>query len=137
MSEMRRIIARRELVDAHTHERIGVAVFEPERETTSEFEEWRCDVEFSRENVVLSRYSGHGIDSLQSIVTAVAALRSKVAELGGREGVQRFCWVSEQGELGLPVVVQDENPVFLDLIEHLLAAETCRELLGRTRAAKK
>jgi hypothetical protein len=119
-----RVIARRTLQDHVRGEPIQLVLFKPER-VPGEYEEWECRVDIVRGDGVVTHH-GRGVDSLQCIITAVAALRAMIGS-----DPRRFRWLGADGELGLPTVIQEDDPDFIAMIEHLIEAENSRLLWMR------
>lgn len=122
------VIARRTLVEEETGAELELQISRPELSTEYE-DTWRCDVVAHRDGAVAFQYAAHGVDSLQALINALAVLRRSVASLGGGRGVRVFSWNSAPGAVGLPCLVQDEGPDFVEMIEHLVAAEMSRRLM--------
>jgi hypothetical protein len=75
---------------------------------------------------------GHGVDSCRSWFFAVSALRYALKENG-----RSLVWLGPPGEVGVPLVIQEYDPDFIALVEHLLAAEHSRQALWRKQSRAK
>jgi hypothetical protein len=89
--------------------------------------EWACTVEICRDGEVKT-FTGRGVDSLQALLSAVSGLRNVL-----KPEISRLTWLGAPGEVGLPRLIAEEDSDYLALIDHLIAAEQCREILAAKR----
>jgi hypothetical protein len=71
---------------------------------------------------------GRGIDSLQALFVALGGVRNALGER-----MKSLTWLGEPREIGFPKMIQDDDPDFLTLIDHLLEVEYSRQLLTAKR----
>src|SRR5262245_26689010 len=125
------VVATRTLRDAESGEAVEAAIFTPRKDRSSKHGDWVVRVHVKSGDKV-EQFSGHGVVSLQALISGLSALRF---ELRGRAG--KLKWLGAPGEIGLPLLVHDEDPDFLALTEHLIAAEHSRQLIAAKRAQTK
>ncbi|MBE7478369.1 MAG: hypothetical protein HS104_00025 [Polyangiaceae bacterium] len=93
--------------------------------------EWACRVEITRASRPAIEIAGRGVDALQALVNAFAAARHAL-----KDDLRELTWLGDPGHIGIPRIVPDDDPDFLELFEHLLLAERCRVLLAGKRVAR-
>lgn len=125
------VVAKRSLRDPSSGESVELAVYQPEPDPKSQYGDWVCRVEVSRGNEI-TLAEGHGVDSLQALVSGIAALRHTL-----KLDARHLVWLGSPGEIGVPLVIQEDDPDFIALIEHLWEAEHSRQILWRKQSQKK
>jgi hypothetical protein len=129
------VVAQRKLHDTESGEVIEATIFIPRKDRTTKRGDWVVSVHV-RTGDKVERFDGHGVDSLQALISGLSALRFAL-----RSRSERLKWLGGPGEIGLPLMVHDEDPDFLALTEHLIAAEHSRQVIAakhaRTRATKR
>jgi hypothetical protein len=126
-SDSPEIVAQRTLRSLDERQDIQVLVYRPAREQADQ-EEWSCRIEvrlIAAEPLVVM---GRGIDSLQALFTALGGVRNALGER-----LKNITWLGEPRGIGFPKMIQDDDPDFLTLIDHLLEAEYSRQLLTSKR----
>jgi len=124
-SENSRIIARRVLRDESAGGSVELLVYEPVQDPHEEHGDWSCRFEI-RKNLGESLSSvGHGVDSLQALLTALSGLRQIMKNEGNR-----LTWLRQPGEIGLPIIIAEDDRDLAALLEHLVEAEYCRQVLA-------
>jgi hypothetical protein len=88
-------------------------------------------VEIKREGGRVDVLEGNGVDSLQALISAISAIRFAL-----NPKRSEMAWLNVPGQLGLPLMVHEEDPDFLAVIEHTLAAEHARQTLAAKRVRK-
>ena len=126
------VIARRHLRDAQTGQPVEILVYLPVQDADT----WVCRVEILRDGATSPVVDARGVDSFQALIIAIAATRNSLKDVA-----RGLSWLGDAGELGLPLVVQDEGADFIGLVESLLETEYRRQIifrkaLHRNRAGK-
>lgn len=112
------VVAQRTLRRRADGKPFHVVLYAPVREHLSP-EEWACSVgvRIARQpERVLS--TGRGVDSLQALVMALVGLRKAL-----QEEADGLVWLGEPGEIGVPLVVAEHDPTFLNVIDALVQTE--------------
>lgn len=94
--------------------------------------EWSCLVEVVAEGKQANTIEVTGADSLQALILGVGALRQLLAP-----DLASLSWLGQHGYTGVPLVLTDEEPGFLPLVEHLVHAEFARLLINKQYVHKK
>lgn len=126
------VIAKRMLRDSTTGQTVELIVHQPRPDEASAHGDWICKVEI-REGTESTALEGFGVDSLQALISGICALRHWQKTAGRRS----LTWHGPPGELGLPLIVQEDDQDFLALIELVIAAEHSRQLVFRKRTQDK
>jgi hypothetical protein len=123
------VIARR-LLQARGRKTVEVIIRKPEL-ATKKPEEWSCIVDIRGSAEITEPIVGHGLDSLQSLLTALQAARNALRR------DRTLTWLGSPREIGFPLMISEEDPDFVTLVESLLEAEFSRMILSRKRARKR
>jgi hypothetical protein len=125
------IVASRTLREANSKETVEICLFQPCKDPSSEHGDWMCRVEIRRHSGTESIEAG-GIDSLQALIMAISTARQAL-----KTSMRSLIWLDKPGELGLPLMIQEEDPDFIALIELSIAAEHGRLLLAAKREGER
>lgn len=120
------VVARR-LLRAPGRKTVEVIIHQPQLEAKSP-EEWSCAVEVNGSVEVTAPIVGHGVDSLQALFTALQAARSALKR------DRTLTWLGVPREIGFPLMISEEDPDFVSLVESLLSAEFSRMILTKKRS---
>ena len=115
-------IAERTFLDVRTGEPIRLAIYPPEPNPDYD-DEWGCRVEI-RWKAKIKSLTGRGVDSLQSLLSALDGLRLEM-----KQHAAEVSYLGVRGWLGMPIMIGDDNPDFLALVEHLVGVEHCRRAI--------
>jgi len=123
------VIATRILRRHASGARLEIRIHAPELEDRDgRVETWRCKAEIRESGRAARPIVGHGVDSLQALITTLGgiwhALRAEQGEVS---------WLGQHGRIGLPLLVQDDDPDFVALVFHLIQAEHARAVLVAKR----
>ena len=118
------VIARRHLREANTEQLSEVLVYQPVEDPDSEHGDWICRIEIVRGGILLPAAAGHGVDSLQALINGIDAARH-----GLKDCSRNLIWLGGLGEVGFPLMVQEEDPDFIALVESVLDTEYHRQVL--------
>jgi hypothetical protein len=118
------VIARRQLREADTQKLIEILVYQPVEDPDSEHGDWICRIEIVRGGTLLPPAAGHGVDSLQALINGIDGVRHALKDFS-----RNLIWLSGPGEVGFPLMVQEEDPDFIALVESVLDAEYSRQIL--------
>jgi hypothetical protein len=121
-----RVIANRKLRDQDTGALVQLVVHEPLMDRDAPDGDWSCRCEIQR-NGGSTTITGKGVDSLQALFDALNNLRRAV-----QPEAANLAWL-HAGELGLPLLIFEDDPDALALFEHLIEAEHCRQRLSAKR----
>jgi hypothetical protein len=115
-----RAIANRKLRDQTTGGLVQIVVFEPVVDPNDPDGDWtcRCEVQHATKGVV--PVEGKGVDSLQALLSALSDLRRTV-----QPDAADLAWF-HPGQLGLPLILTEDDPDVAALFEHMIEAERCR-----------
>lgn len=118
-------IASRTLLDK-AGRKVHVTLFRPQLDKQGD---WECRIEIDREGGAPILRAGHGVDSLQALIQGIQAIRFSLDGKG-----RNLTWLrGARGHVGLPLMIEDHDPDFVTLVEHLLEAEYCRQLMAAKR----
>ena len=123
------VVARR-LLQAPGRKTVEVIIHQPEL-VTKKPEEWSCIVDIRGSAEITEPIVGHGVDSLQSLLNALQAARSALRR------DRTLTWLGSPREIGFPLMVSEEDPDFVSLVESLLNAEFSRMILSKKAVQKR
>lgn len=126
-----RVIARRVLRDESAGSSVELLVYEPVQDPNDENGDWSCRFEITENNLSLTSSVAHGVDSLQSLLTALSGLRRTL-----KQEESRLSWLRGPGQVGMPIMVTEDDRDLAALLEHLIEAEYCRQVLA-TKLSRK
>ena len=123
------VIAQRKLKDEKTGGDVEISFSCPVLETDGET--WACAAEVKWPTESPKQIVGHGVDSIQAIVTALSGVWHEV-----HPKHHRLNWLGMPGRHGLPMLVQSDDELFTSIVFHLVQAEHARAALVPRQLAR-